>query len=130
MTNTSSKQAGFSAVELLITLFVAAAFIITGYQLYSIVIKDGSDARRQAKASNVAYQALRTYAAQATNPCTVVTPSPAPTIPSGSGLPNPAITVTFSCPYGASNTAISKVAVKVTYDSPQKEVDHAIFVSN
>lgn len=130
MINTPSNQAGFSAVELLITLFIAAAFIITGYQLYSLIIKDGSDARQQAKASNIAYQTLRTYAAQATNPCTALSPSPAPTIPSGSGLPNPAVTVTFSCPYGANNTAISRVEVKLTYGSPQKEVDHAIFVSN
>jgi len=130
MIGTPSKQAGFSAVELLITLFVAAAFILTGYQLYSIVIKDGSDARRQAKASSIAYQILRTYSPQATNPCTTVTPSPAPTIPSDSGLPNPAITVTFSCPYSSTNNSVSKIEVRLTYDSPQKEVDHAIYVSN
>jgi len=38
-----NKQAGFSAVELLITLFVAAAFLVAGYSLYNVVIKDGGE---------------------------------------------------------------------------------------
>jgi len=130
MSNRTNTQAGFSAVELLITLFVAAAFIITGYQLYSIVIKDGADARQRAKASNIAYELLRKYSSQATNPCTTVTPSPAPSVPSNSGLANAHATVTFSCPYGASNTAVSKVQVTLTYGSPAQEVTHAIYTAS
>jgi len=122
-------QSGFSAVELLITLFIAAAFITTGYQLYTIVIRSGADTRAQSRASNIAYENLRRYIPQATIPCTVVTPSPTPTIPVDSGLPSPSsITVTITCPYGT--FTISKVEASVKYGTPQQEVIHAIYVNN
>lgn len=124
-----STESGFSAVELLITLFVAVAFIATGYQLYSIIINDGGEARFRARASNIAYDNLRRYAPQATDPCTTFTPTPAATIPANSGLSNASISVQPSCPYGA--TALTKIQVTVKYgnDTPQKEVVHAIFVN-
>jgi len=123
-----STQQGFSAVELLITLFVAATFIATGYQLYSIIIKDGGDVRQRAKASNIAYENMRRYSAQATSPCTAVTPSPAPSIPANSGLESPSITVTISCPYGT-GSPVSKVEAVVRYGAPQQEVAHAVLVN-
>lgn len=123
-----SYESGFSAVELLITLFVAVAFIATGYQLYSIIINDGGEARARAKASNIAYDNLRRYTPQATDPCTVFTPTPAPSIPAGSGLSNATITVTISCPYTTALN-LTKVEVSVKYGSPQKEVVHAIYVN-
>lgn len=123
-----NKQAGFSAIELLITLFIATTFIAAGYQLFSVITTNSSEARRQSKASNIAYDNLRRYATQATTPCTNVTPTPTPTIPSGSGLPSPSITVTINCPYGL-GTPISKVNVSVKYGSPQVEVAHALFVT-
>lgn len=129
MTRANNHSAGFSAVELLITLFIAAAFVATGYQLYSVVIQNGENAREQAQASNIAYNALRQYAPQATNPCSAVTPSPTPSIPSGSNLPNPTISVTISCPYGTS-VGLAKVTATVNYGNPQVGVTHALFVSN
>lgn len=123
-------QAGFSAVELLITLFIAAAFIATAYQLYSVIIKTDGDTQAHARASNIAYDNLRRYIPQTTNPCTTVTPSPAPSIPAGSGLSNSSITVTFTCPYASlGSTGITKVQVSVKYGSPQQEVIHATYVS-
>lgn len=129
MINIKSNSAGFSAVELLITLFIAAAFVATGYQLYSVIIQNSENAREQAQASNIAYNALRQYAPQATNPCSLVAPSPTPSIPSGSNLPSPTITVTISCPYGTS-IGIAKVTATVNYGNPQVGVTHALFVSN
>lgn len=124
------KQSGFSAVELLITLFIAVAFIATGYQLYSIIINDGGDVRARARASNIAYDNLRRYTPQATDPCSVFTPTPAPSIPANSGLSNASITVTVTCPYGSTTGMnLTKVQVRVQYGSPQKEVVHAIFVN-
>ena len=125
----STSQAGFSAIELLITLFIAAAFIATGYQLYSIVIKDGGESRARAKANNIAYDNLRRYSLQATNPCTAATPSPTPTIPTDSGLSSSSITVTISCPYGTTIN-VTQVLVSVKYGSPQQEVDHGIYVNH
>jgi hypothetical protein len=129
MIRTNNTQSGFSAIELLITLFVAVAFIGAGYQLYSVVIRSGGDTQQKTKANDIAYDNLRRYAPQATTQCSAITPSPAPTIPSGSGLPaNAAITVTYSCPYGTS-TSISKIQVSVTYGTPQQEVIHAIYTN-
>ena len=39
---------GFTTIELLVTLFIAAAFLASGYQLYSVILQDGGDARAQA----------------------------------------------------------------------------------
>lgn len=121
-------EAGFSAVELLITLFIGAAFLATGYQLYTIIIEDGGDARTQAKASNIAYDLLRQYTPNATKPCTVLNPSA--TIPSGS-LPSPSTaTINIDCPGGLGTTSVSRLKVTVKYGpSPQKEVVHAILVT-
>lgn len=129
MISRTSQQSGFSAVELLITLFVGAAFIATGYQLYSVIIQSSGDARFRAKASNIAYENLRRYSPQATNPCSAVTPTPTPTVDAASGLSNPVMTVTISCPYGTSS-GTSKVQVSLTYGSPQQEVAHAIYITN
>ena len=129
MIHSSSSQSGFTAVELLISLFIAVAFIATGYQLYSIIINDGGAARARTRASNVAYTALQKYSAQTTSPCSVVTPTPTPTIPSDSGLTNASITVSISCPYGAGTSSTSKVEVSVKYNSPQEEVVHALYKS-
>jgi hypothetical protein len=123
-----NNQAGFSAVELLITLFIAAAFIATGAQLYSVIIQNSDEARMRAKASNIAYDNVRKYASDATNPCTVVVPSPTPSIPTDSGLPSASIVVTVTCPYGT-GTPTSKVEARVLYNSPQQEAVHAIFVT-
>jgi Tfp pilus assembly protein PilE len=124
-----NSQSGFSAVELLITLFIAVAFIATGYQLYTIVIKDGGESRARAKASNIAYDNLRKYSSLVTNPCTATSsPSPTPTIPAGSGLTATTLTVTFSCPYGTSS-AVTEVKVQLLYGSPQQEVAHAMYVT-
>jgi Tfp pilus assembly protein PilV len=130
-----SHATGFSAIELLITIFVAAAFLAAGYQLYSAVLRYGADTRNQTTASNIAYDYLRRYSSQATNPCTVVTPVPAPTIPTppagGVALPSPSITASITCPYGTANgTSLVSVTVTYGYTSPQKQVQHAVYVTN
>jgi Tfp pilus assembly protein PilV len=121
-------QTGFSAVELLISLFIAVAFVSAGYQLYAVIVKDGGEARFRAVASDIAYDKLRTYSSQVTDPCTNVTPTPTPTLPNPSGLSNASISVTISCPYSAGEST-SKVSVTVLYGTPQQEVTHAIFVN-
>src|SRR4051812_29851872 len=129
MMHHKNTQAGFSAVELLITLFIAAAFIGTGAQLYSVIIQNSDEARMRAKASNIAYDNVRRYSASTTSPCSVVAPSPTPSIPTDSGLTNASITVTISCPYGA-GMVTSKVEAKVLFGTPQQEAVHAIYVTN
>lgn len=124
-------QAGFSAIELLISLFIAVAFVGAGYQLYAIIVKDSGEARLRARANNIAYENLRIYSSQATSPCSAVAPSPTPPAPPATGdfgLPSASITVTFSCPYGVADPT-SKLTVQVQYGTPQQEVTHAIFIT-
>ena len=125
MTNRASEK-GFTAVELLITLFVAAAFLIAGYQLFNVVIKDGSEARTQAVAANTAYDYMRRYATSAQNPCSASIPmnSSPVTVP---GLVDAIVTVSITCPQ-ASTPTISKIEATVEYAYfGEKSVKYAIF---
>jgi prepilin-type N-terminal cleavage/methylation domain-containing protein len=125
---THVAQSGFTAVELLITLFIGVAFIGAGYQLYGVAVKDGSDVRMRAQASSIAYSQLRTSAAGVSNPCATSTT----TIPvlASTGLINASMTAAISCPYGATSP-VSTVTVTLSYgtDSPQKQVSHAIYAT-
>lgn len=110
-------QPGFSAIELLITLFIAAAFLVTGYQLYNMALKDGGQTRSQTKANNIAGVYLEKYKYTAVNPCAASTPlsNASPTEEDDTtGLSNVKISVDISCPYGTSSS-ISKVTVTVGY---------------
>lgn len=129
-----TSNAGFSAVELLITLFIAVAFVVTGYQLYSIVVSDGGDARARAIASNLAYENLRRVSAT-TPPCPA-SPTTSPiTAPSNSGLDRPAITQIISAPRGCSGGAwtdkIMKVQINIIHgpNEDRQEVTHAVYVA-
>jgi len=100
---TPNLSEGFSAVELLITLFIAAVFFLAGFQLYVTVINNGGEARMQSSAANIAAGYLQQYESSATSPCTPGTPVNAqPT--SGSGLTSATVTVTITCPYITSPT--------------------------
>lgn len=122
----TNKQSGFTAVELLVTLFVAAAFLVAGYQLYNVVIKDGGQTRAQSRASNVAYDYMRRYSASASTPCSSSTPlSGSPITVAGLGATT--ITVALTCPY-ASLTTITKITVTVLYNNPQQSVVYSTYV--
>jgi len=118
---------GFTAIELLITLFVAAAFLVAGFQLYNLVIKDSGQTRSQSRAANVAYNYLRQYTNSAVSPCVVSTPLTASPI-TVSGLNNVTVTVDLACPY-ASTTGITKVNVSVSYNNPQETVKYSTYVN-
>jgi len=125
----TNKQSGFTAVELLITLFVAAGFLVASYQLYNLIIKDGGSTRSESRASNVAYDYLRQYTASSTTiPCTASTPlTNAPvTI---SGLSSATMSITISCLPDAINS-LSKVEASITYNNPSQTVTYATYVSS
>ncbi len=127
MIRPQTSQAGFTAVELLITLFIAAAFLMAGYQLFDVVIRDGADARSESRANNVAYDYLRRYTAQsAASPCTPSTPSV--TQPSAvEGLSNVTVSVYITCPK-PDTPALNKIEAVVTYGSDGKFVKIATYV--
>ena len=119
-----AREQGFTITELMVTLFVAALFAISGWQLYAVVTQRSIEAQRTSEASNIGYKILRqssVYSASAplcTSPAThVVTPPPVSVevkrcIPV-SGLGINRFTVTIS--YGVGNDA--------------QEVSHAMYSS-
>jgi len=126
---TRTKQSGFTAVELLITLFVAAAFLIASYQLFNLVVKDGGATRAESRASNVAYDYLRRYAASsATIPCTASTPLNSAPV-SIDGLTSVTITIAVTCLPDAINS-LSKVEATINYNNPPQTIKYALFVSS
>ena len=122
----STNNSGFTAVELLITLFVAAAFLVSGYQLYALIIKDGGQTRSDARAANVAYDYMRRYSLSATNPCTTTTLLSNSPI-NVSSLSNVLVTVAITCP--VSTTSVSKIEATVLYNTPQQTMKYSTYVT-
>ena len=130
MSQLAPRQQGFSTVELLISLFIAAAFIATGFQLFSIVTKDSNEARLRSVAASVVSQTIQERMNTVAKPCG---PTPASStgnaIPT-SKLPQATFDVTYSCPYGTSSaTTRINVVVKYGSDSPQKSVGGSLDVT-
>lgn len=125
------KQSGFTTVELLVTLFVAAAFLMSGYQLYNMIIKNGGEARSRVKAGNYAYQLLQQYKLDTTyikNPCIPVPISQITSSPAVEGLSNVSASFDISCPY-TSTKSISKITITVKYGNPQQSVTETTYAS-
>lgn len=132
-------EQGFTAVELLITLFIAAIFLFAGYQLYTQVTKDGSNADRTAELSSAAYERMRkksidvtsTYPAGCAAASEAVTTT-TETVPGiGSGV---TFKVTVDCPYSTtpgSLTDIFLIKVEASYNDAgiTRKVEHATFAS-
>lgn len=134
-----SHQAGFSAAELLISLFIGAAFIGAAYQLYGIAIGDSGNNRMHALASNTAYAAMRSQASQITSNsnasiCVPVSTTPL-AVPNGISLPSPvSMTLTNSCPYAAIDgssltSGLTQVTVAITYGPSAQKITHSVYVS-
>ena len=60
---------GFFSVELLIVLFIAAGFVISGYQLYSSVLNASLSGKSDITASNIANDYMERYRYRASTPC-------------------------------------------------------------
>lgn len=133
----TKKQSGFSAVELLITLFVAGVFLITGFQLYAVIIKMGGDARQQAIAADTSADYLQKYESAATSPCTNQSPLANSPI-TVSGLSNVTVSVAIQCPFGVSyvsnsrystSSYVSKVVVTIKYGTSQTILTNSSYIS-
>lgn len=131
--NKSSNSQGFTAVELLITLFVAALFLAAGYTLYDAIVSRSSEARQAAQADNIAYDYLRRYEATVGTPCASSTPvnREALTGDQAQGLARPLVTVAITCPYGSTINRLSKVTVTVEYGDggDPRSVQHEVLAS-
>ncbi len=119
---------GFTAVELLITLFIASIFLMTGYQLYTVIMSDGASAKFQAKSANIAYEYLTNAQAAVAASCTPAASAPA--LPVNSDVPGLEIAVNTTCPYGNGNQ-VSRIEVIVKYGSatPKLEVRSVVYAA-
>ena len=129
-----AREQGFTITELMVTLFVAALFAISGWQLYAVVTQRSIEAQRTSEASNIGYKILRqssVYSASAplcTSPAThVVTPAPA--IPTNT-LPSPVSVEVKRC-IPVSGLGINRFTVTISYGvgTDAQEVSHAMYSS-
>ena len=131
-----SRKDGLTTVELMVTLFVAALFILSGYQLYNAVNLRAGNSREMSEASNIAYRILReqaiydsSFTKDTSSTCpSSSTLSPTPTLPANT-LPNPVVSV-YRC-YVDTNSDLQRVTVQIEYgnDTPRRKVVHATYVS-
>lgn len=124
------NQHGFSAVELLITLFIATIFLIAGYQIWGEVMGAGTKSDYLAKASNISYDYLRRYSIQPAK-CAVSTPVNNTAI-TDQVIGQAKVTVKVSCPYGTTgDTNIKLITSTVSYGSTStpQEVTHAMYIN-
>jgi len=139
----SSQERGFTLVEVLITVVVAAVFILTFSQLHIIQTRLSSVTTAYDTADLLAYNNLRTYAygkAPSWFECEYSGGNPkAMTVFSSNapvgGLPAPVTqTVVATAPYGCGGSSSGigypiRVVSTVTYDSDAKVVVHATYAT-
>lgn len=115
------RTSGFTAVELLITLFIAAAFLLAGYQLFDAVIRDGAQTRAEARARNIAYEYLRMVQGLiSSNPCNN-NPSMGAKLPDTDGLTNIFATLSVTCPR-PDTPSLNKLTANITYGTEGKSL--------
>lgn len=125
------KQQGFTTVELLVTLIIATLFIISGYQLYTVITMRSGNARMIAEASNIGYEVLRKEGSvhvPVTTSCSASVGShPKQTVTRASStLPSLTINIIRCLP--VSTVSLVRVTVVVAYGSPAREVVHATYM--
>lgn len=139
------KQFGFTTIELLITLFVAFAFIAAFYRLFTVIDQSTAESRWQSTASGLAYTNLRKYTVRPSGfncnaNTNLVANNNAPgqvlldETDSGSGdlgIPGEVTqTVRAYAPFGCADAATLpiKIESRVTYGD-NREVTHATYVN-
>src|SRR5690606_4113362 len=109
-----------------VTLFVAVALLASGYQVYSLIMREGGESRASTRASGIAYEYLQKYSIEVATPCQpgeLATNQPV-TI---DNLPNATLTVEVECPF-SDNPDISKVITTIRYGSQQSsEVSNSTY---
>lgn len=131
------NKSGFTAVEVMIALFVASLFLFAGYQLFSITIQNHLLNRVRSEASNIAHNHLRIWSMELRRVGTTWSTAGYESDVTGFFGPEPIpgarvrLAVTFS--YNQSHAhKVIRLQVTVTYSVegvPQKE-SQAIYVYN
>jgi Tfp pilus assembly protein FimT len=123
---------GLTTVELLVALFVAGIFLISGYQLYTYIFRSGTQTTVAAEVSNAVYAKMRAKAASITpGSCVPSTNGPGGELYNGSTIKNIVIVTTIACPYTNDTLkGINKITSTANYSvagSAQETITHAIY---
>lgn len=124
------QAAGFSAIELLITLFIAAAFLLTGYQLYLAIIRDSGEVQQRTRASAIATSYLQQYSALVPETCPAAPSNALSKVlsPRPEGLTQAIIAISYSCPSNSPSPGLTKVKVELQYGlTPEESVTHVSY---
>lgn len=137
-----NTEDGFTAVELLVTLFIAAIFLFSGYQLYTQVTRDGREANQSAKISGILYEKQQAASATVTaaypNGCVAGSLKTPPSDPGSfvteqvEGIGSVTFTTTISCPQGTAASAdlfLVKVKASYTTNGTNKDLEQAIYAN-
>lgn len=135
----TSFSAGFSAIELLVTLFVASALVLAFYQLFTVIDAGNVHARNTAIASDLASSNLSKYPSKPSGmqncgsvPSGGYIPTPDVTATGTQGLPG-SVTQKIRATYPKAcgqNDDVIKIESSVEYGpSPQKKVVQATYVN-
>jgi len=131
----STKQSGFTVVELLVTIVVAALFVGVFYNMFVILVGVNSNARNISQASNLAYSNMRRYPTAASTGLTCSASSTNLVNTTGIDSDYPDLgsvteTVTASYPYGCSAVyGVIKLVSVVTYGTSVSKVSYATYVN-
>jgi prepilin-type N-terminal cleavage/methylation domain-containing protein len=128
-----TKQQGFTVVEMLVTVIVAATFAFMFYQLFisSIMLSDA--ARRDAIAGEIAYSNLQKYptSASVSGAANCALPDASNTTTVNNVYPDiGAVTETTisSWPFACTNPDIVKLESSVSYKGSTKKVTYAAYL--
>ena len=122
------RQTGLTTVELIVTLFLASMFIVSGYQLYSAVSGRSGESRELAEASSLAYKALRSSGHVAvTNSCN--SPLVSSVTLGTTTLPNPSAEISRCKPFPSGNIVRTTVLVHYGESSDRRKAIHAAYTT-
>lgn len=123
---------GFTVVELMITLFVASLFVISGSQLYQTVVFRSGEARKMSEASAIAYEVLRSEGKyrDVAQLCSASSAHPHETVQRTSSLLGGTVNVKLERCRVQPALKMVRVIATVPYDNATKEVSHAIYAAD
>ena len=126
MKTVDRTSAGFTAVELLITMLIASMFLFAGYQLYTQVMKDGAETNKTALVSNLASERMQKQVRLLSGPCASSGPTEVKITEAGIG--EVTYTDTVSCPNMSATPNLKRVKIEASYGTnPVIKVAHATF---
>lgn len=125
----TSQATGFSTVELIVTLFVAAAFILSGYQLHALILRESGDSRNRAIASNATYNYLMEYKKDSNYIKNTCEPKYGYSTPTINNLTVNKLKISVTCPNDKNDQTkkVSRLEVILEYNT-NKQVSQAIYV--